>query len=122
MSRPPSRAAFTSLYADLAGKASFHLAQLGGSAPPKLLGGQGDRLSFGVACSSLETGAFGRSAGLATRLPIELTKFFLGFCEDFALFAGKLLAGTVDVEVEHRHCGAKRGALASIAVVGGPLE
>ena len=63
-----------------------------------------------------------RSASRTAGLAVQLTKFFLGLFEDFALFARKLLASSVDVEVEHRHCGAKRGALASITVLGGPFE
>jgi hypothetical protein len=54
---------------------------------------------LGVVCPSLQTGAFGRSAGPGSRLPVELAKFFLGCFEDFALSAGKVLAGTVDVKV-----------------------
>lgn len=70
-------------------------------------------------------GADGTASGLtalATRLSVEFTKFVFRSLKDFALLGWKLLAGTVDIEVEHRHGGAKRGALAPVAVVGGRLE
>ena len=57
------------------------------------------------------------SVALSTRLPVKPAKLVFGFVEDLSLGRRELLAGPVDVEVEHGHCRSKRRCLPSLAFI-----